>query len=455
MTTIDLLTVIYGTVIGISLGLTGGGGSIFAVPLLIYGLHSGVREAVGISLAAVGATALFGALMQLRPGQMEAKTAILFALAGTAGAPLGTWLGARVSDVVILTGFAAMMLAIGIRMWRQKSDSPVSAASGNRRNLCERKDDGSLIPGTRCIIALVTSGFLVGVLSGLFGVGGGFLIVPVLVLVSGMDIHRAVASSLLVISLICVSGVVSFIWQGGTIPPLLSLLFIGGGLLGMFTGSRLRKQFSPQTLRRIFAASMWGVGLFILTQNAMTAEGEKADPVVLKKEEIPDYVRDTGKSAASALGMSLKTMLSATMKEFGPVEAIKVCNHAAGPAAEAVTKQFKGGAEVRRTALRVRNPSNAPDKIDTFILHQFEKNFESGQDLPEQLVTRLEDGTYRHYQPLITQKVCLTCHGGKEAMSDPLRTALAELYPDDKATGFQPGSLRGVIRVDIKSKPDN
>lgn len=261
MSGLDTLTILYGTIIGVSLGLTGGGGSIFAVPLLIYGLHTGVREAVGISLAAVGATALFGALLQMKPGRLEIKTSLIFAFAGMLGAPAGTWIGARLPDVVTLSAFALIMLYVGIRMWGGK------AGEVRRKVTCSRDADGEMKLSPRCFAFLSGAGVLVGILSGILGVGGGFIIVPALIFVSGMSIHRAVSSSLLVIALICVSGVASYIWRGESLPVKLSVLFISGGLLGMIGGGLLRTICSAPVLSRVFALSMWFVGLFVLSQN--------------------------------------------------------------------------------------------------------------------------------------------------------------------------------------------
>ena len=110
MTPTDLLTIVFGIVIGFSLGLTGGGGSIFAVPLLVYGLGAGAREAVAVSLAAVGATSLLGALMRWRAGEIELRAGIVFAIGGLVGAPFGTAIGTRLPVALTLLGFATLVL---------------------------------------------------------------------------------------------------------------------------------------------------------------------------------------------------------------------------------------------------------------------------------------------------------------------------------------------------------
>lgn len=259
--TLELLTVLYGIIIGFALGLTGGGGSIFAVPLLIYGLGAGVREAVGISLAAVGVTSAFGALMRGRSGQVEYKTSLIFALAGILGAPIGISLGKSIPDSYTLFAFAVIMLFVGVKMWRNNKPKE------NNPPVCKRDSTGSLKWTAPCFLMLFLTGFAVGLFSGIFGVGGGFIIVPALVMVSGMPIHKAVASSLMVISLICLSGVSSYFFSGDAIPVTQTMVFIVGGLIGMLSGSLLAKKLSGAGLKKAFALSIWFVAIYMLLKN--------------------------------------------------------------------------------------------------------------------------------------------------------------------------------------------
>ncbi len=261
-----------GAVVGLSLGLTGGGGSIFAVPLLIYVLGSGVREAVGISLATVGATALFGAALRNRSGLVEWRTGFLFAATGMLGAPAGTWLGARMPDALTLAGFAVLMLVVGVRMWRSGGNSPA-----RNHQPCARSEHGELRLTGKCFAVLLPTGLLVGVLTGIFGVGGGFIIVPALVFVTGMAIHRAVATSLLVIAMICAAGVGSYFFVGSGIPVTLTLWFLAGGLAGMTLGHRLSAGLGGPALNRVFAASMWAVALFVLSKTALSFDTHRPE----------------------------------------------------------------------------------------------------------------------------------------------------------------------------------
>lgn len=266
MTTYDLLTVAFGIVIGFSLGLTGGGGSIFAVPMLIYGLGMGVREAVGVSLAAVGASSLLGAALRWHAGELELTAGLIFALAGMIAAPFGTRIGGRLPDEVTLGAFAILMGIVGIRMWRNRG-----ADSASNSRPCGLRQDGRVHLTSKCVGFLVGAGLLVGLLSGILGVGGGFIIVPALILVTGIVIHRAITTSLMVISVICASGVTSYYLAGEGLPERLTAFFIVGGFLGMIPGLRLRSRLSGPGLNRVFAVAMWGVAVFLLAKNTFLA----------------------------------------------------------------------------------------------------------------------------------------------------------------------------------------
>lgn len=255
----DLSALAYGLVVGVSLGLTGGGGSIFAVPLLIYGLGIPVRTSIALSLAAVGLTAGFGAAMRLRAGEVDIRAGTVFAVGGMVFAPAGTWLGHFVPQAALLSTFGLLMGFVGWRIWSGKAETV------DEPGPCVLQGNGKL--GRGCHIRLAGAGAIAGVLSGLFGIGGGFVIVPALLYVTGTSIHRAVATSLMVIFLISLSGVAANLLQGQSFPMPVSLLFPAGGFIGMFLGGALRSRLSGEALRKVFAAAMWAVGAFLLFQN--------------------------------------------------------------------------------------------------------------------------------------------------------------------------------------------
>lgn len=269
------LALIFGAVVGLSLGLTGGGGAIFAVPLLVYGLGVPAREAVAISLAAVGATSFAGFLYRWLLGEVEIRTGVVFALAGMIGAPLGTWLADFVPDALMLLAFGGLMVVVAVRLWQQaaKPQLPITDCPANVTAdgpTCQRDAAGALILTSRCAVLLLVIGVLTGVLSGLFGVGGGFVIVPALVLFSGMSIHRAVGTSLLVIALVSVSGVASQLVSGRAVPLEVTALFVAGGIGGLFLGQQIGRQLSGPSLQRVFVVAILAVALFVITRNLLT-----------------------------------------------------------------------------------------------------------------------------------------------------------------------------------------
>jgi uncharacterized membrane protein YfcA len=263
------LSLIFGAIVGLSLGLTGGGGAIFAVPLLVYGLGVPTKEAIGISLAAVGATALVGFLHRWTLGQVETRTGLLFAVAGMLGAPVGTWISGLLPDAVLLTLFAGLMIVVAVRLWRQAATatSVCAASSVQDGPTCQRTSSGGLILTSRCAVLLTIVGILTGVLSGLFGVGGGFVIVPALVLFSGMEIHRAVGTSLMVIALVSVAGVVSHLAAGRDISLAVASLFVLGGIVGLFAGQRIGRRLSGSALQKVFVVAILLVAVFVIARN--------------------------------------------------------------------------------------------------------------------------------------------------------------------------------------------
>ncbi len=286
------LAIAFGVAVGFALGLTGGGGGVFAVPLLVYGLGVAPREAVGISLASVGGTALAGVLPKLWRHEVELPTGLLFATAGMLGAPIGSYLSVLIPEATLLVLFGCLMLLVAWRMWPKTAaplpafgvplpaaDIPLPAAgaplpalgdcadeglSPSDHAACQRDERGTLRLTSRCAWLLLMVGLLTGVLSGLFGVGGGFVIVPALVLFSGMSIHRAVGTSLLAIFLISISGVASHVASGRDLPLDTTIQFLAGGLVGVWLGGLVAKRLKGPTLQRVFSAAVVLVAVFVI-----------------------------------------------------------------------------------------------------------------------------------------------------------------------------------------------
>jgi uncharacterized membrane protein YfcA len=271
-----VLAVLFGCGVGFALGLTGGGGGVFAVPLLVYGLAVAPREAVGISLASVGVIALAGVIPRFVREEVELRTGLLLSVAGMVGAPIGSYLSTLLSETVLLVMFGCLMLIVAWQMWAKTRhpglpigvgapESPVA----EDRSACQRDEDGTLRLTSRCARLLMLVGLLTGVLSGMFGVGGGFVIVPALVLFSDMEIHRAVGTSLLVIFLISISGVTSYVATGRELSLAITLQFLVGGVIGIWLGGLVAKRLKGPTLQKVFSAAVVLVAAFVIVKTVV------------------------------------------------------------------------------------------------------------------------------------------------------------------------------------------
>lgn len=226
-----------GVVVGAFLGLLGGGGSILAVPALVYGLGQPVAQAVPTSLVVVGTAAAVGAVPKMRAGNVRWGVAGVFGGAGVATSFAGAWVNHRLPDDVVLIGFAVLMAAVGLRMLSSRGTGPTTPDH---------------ITGGRWL-AVVATGAGVGFLTGLFGVGGGFVIVPALVLVLGLPISAAIGTSLVVI---VITATASFTAHLGQVDLNLAVVgaFTAGAVIAALAGGRLGRHLDEQRLRRWFAA---------------------------------------------------------------------------------------------------------------------------------------------------------------------------------------------------------
>ncbi len=249
---------LFGLVVGISLGLTGGGGSIFAVPLLVYGLGLNLRTAVALSLAVVGLTALYGAILQARHGTVRWLAGAILGLGGVLSAPLGAWVGHMLPERMGLVLFSLIMVVVGWRM-----------LAGGAGEIfvpwisCRRAPGKSSQFHLSCGFKLLVAGALTGILAGIFGVGGGFLLVPALLIVARLDMAEALGSSLVGIFLISTSGFAanaSFVHAGDL---LIGAWFLAGAALGMTAGAAVKRFLPPQRLRQVFAISVFLVAAYV------------------------------------------------------------------------------------------------------------------------------------------------------------------------------------------------
>lgn len=249
------MAILIGIVIGAILGLTGSGGSLFAVPLLMLFLDLPLADATGIALGAVAVSAAFG-VIQRDKSEIVWLPALFILVFGVIFAPVGRWLTLYLNEAVILSAFSVLVLGVAYKMWSQAKREPTVAQAVRAEVQHELETFDANAPERRSYRSYITAslaGVLVGVISGILGVGGGFIIVPMLALVAGIPMRRAVASSLLVISMVSASGFASYFYFNGTVNALLLGYVSIGGVVGMLIGSRMAKLIDPIRLQQVFA----------------------------------------------------------------------------------------------------------------------------------------------------------------------------------------------------------
>ena len=244
--------------IGVSLGLLGSGGSILTVPVLVYLLGQDEKVAIAGSLFIVGSIAAAGSLQFLRAGLIQWRSVVVFGVPGMAGTWLGAYLAGWISGVTQLALSAVVMLLASWLMLRPPDLDKAEAAP-------------------RAVWKIAADGLLVGVLTGLVGVGGGFLIVPALVLLGGLTMHQAVATSLVVIALKSFSGFYKYTdvlqQQGLDLDWRTLLLVTGLGIAGSFAGSYFARRLPQDKLRTGFGYFLVATGIYILARSAPTVLG--------------------------------------------------------------------------------------------------------------------------------------------------------------------------------------
>ena len=249
----SILAVGSGGLVGLILGLVGGGGSILAVPLLVYVV--GVKSphvAIGTSAIAVSMSALGNLFAHSRAGNVKWRCAFVFAAAGVIGALAGSMGGKALDGQKLLALFGAVMIVVGGLMLRKRK----SGDNADVRLTAESAKE--LLP------LLLGIGFAVGAFSGFFGIGGGFLIVPGLILATGMPLTSAIGTSLVAITAFGAATAASYAWSGLVDWPLASLFVLGGlagGIVGVRAGQALAE--SKRTLNIVFASFVIVVGAYI------------------------------------------------------------------------------------------------------------------------------------------------------------------------------------------------
>jgi uncharacterized membrane protein YfcA len=248
-----LLGAVSGSVVGFSLGMFGGGGSILAVPLMIYlvGVPS-AHMAIGTSAFAVAANAFTNVITHARLGNVKWRCAAIYSAAGILGAFAGSSLGKIIDGQKLLLAFAVLMLVVGVLMFRRRAQIGDPAAQCNRRNA----------------LKVVSFGGLTGAFSGFFGIGGGFLVVPGLVAATGMTMIHAIGSSLVAITAFGLTTALNYAVSGYVDWPL-AIVFVAGGAVGGIVGSLIARRLSARKgmLSILFAGLIFAVAIYMIVHS--------------------------------------------------------------------------------------------------------------------------------------------------------------------------------------------
>lgn len=250
-----------GAVIGLILALTGAGGGILAVPILVFGLHLSVRSAAPIGLLAVGAAAALGAFLGLRQGIVRYKAALLISSLGIICAPAGLWLAHRIDNVPLTIAFSLVLAYASVRMLRQAAQT-LAGTLPQRAEVARpcllNPAVGRLRWTLPCARALAGIGLLSGFLSGLLGVGGGFVIVPTLNRYTNLETKSIVATSLAVIAIVSVGSVLTAA-NAGLIEWQVGIPFAIGATAGLLLGRTVASRIAGPRLQQMFGL----VGLIV------------------------------------------------------------------------------------------------------------------------------------------------------------------------------------------------
>lgn len=264
-------------VVGLSLGVFGSGGSILTVPVLIYLLRHQDKAAIAESLAIVGSIAFVSALPYARAKLVDWRTAFVFGVPGMAGTYLGAWVAAFVPGYVQLFVFAGVMLLAALQMWKRANAKSNASTEST--------------PPKRSVLKIGAEGLGVGALTGFVGVGGGFLIVPALVLLGGLDMLRAVATSLVIIALKSAVGFWKYLdvldQSDASVNWATIGVFIGCGIVGGFVGKSLNDRINQRSLQRGFAVFLVVMAGFIAVKESMSLITHSAEPPTEMKELDP------------------------------------------------------------------------------------------------------------------------------------------------------------------------
>ncbi len=259
-----LLTIVLGVVVGLIMGLTGAGGGLLAVPLLVFFLNLPVTEATPVGLLAIAAAASIGAIVGVRGGLVRYRAAILMAVIGVLVSPGGIWLAHKVDNRILMLIFSTILLFVAYKTVRNQSPDGLSSHPSSPP-CALNSQTGKFIWTSRCSILLMLSGAIAGFLSGLMGVGGGFVIVPALQRVSILTMQSVVATSLAVIAIVSIT-IVATNSVSGNMNWMIAVPFCLGTISGMIVSRRVAEKLDAKYLKNGFAALVVIVVLMMLSK---------------------------------------------------------------------------------------------------------------------------------------------------------------------------------------------
>ncbi|MGD9753899.1 MAG: sulfite exporter TauE/SafE family protein [Acidimicrobiia bacterium] len=267
-----------GFLIGLSLGALGGGGSILAVPALVYGAGQGAKAATSTSLLIVGISSVFGMLSHWRAGRVRVGAGLVFGVVGIGGSLVGSALNRSVDPDVLLLAFSGLMMVAAWRMWvGSRKPAPAVGGTGGAAGgtAAGAGSVGAAVDTRQClridaatVVKVVIAGTIVGLLTGFFGVGGGFVIVPALVLALRYPMPEAVGTSLLIIAVnsafafsqrVATTGV-----DWGTAVP-----FLVAAMIGVLSGTELAKRVDAKRLSKSFVWLLVAVAVYTAIRSVM------------------------------------------------------------------------------------------------------------------------------------------------------------------------------------------
>ena len=263
------LPFVLGLVVGLLMALTGAGGGILAVPLLAFALRMNVDEAAPVGLIAVGLSAAMSTALGLRDGIVRYRAALLMGGLALVVAPLGVLAARRIPDAPLTFAFAAVLALSAARMWLHARDAmraPADARRAARPCVIDARD-GRLVWTRPCAQALAATGIVAGLLSGLLGVGGGFVIVPALSRFTELTARSVVATSLAVIALASIGGVGAAAWHGGVAWDI-ALPFAFGSVVASLLARALAARVAGPRLQQGFALVSACVAALLVARGA-------------------------------------------------------------------------------------------------------------------------------------------------------------------------------------------